>query len=566
MTPESRPGRPLLTDFQLTSIGKYGTKQDVAAGDILFAAGDETYDLFVVLEGDVDIVEHFGKPKQTVLATYGPRQFLGEMGLLTGQRVYLTAIVTAPGRVLRIPYRKVQRIMAQEVELSELILRAFLVRHSKLTQRGSGLKLIGSRFHPDTHRLLEVMARNRLSSTWLDLEGSPDAEEVLQRLHIDPAELPIVFVPGSQVLRNPSTFELLSALGLAAPAVEHHTEVCDLAIVGAGPAGLASAVYGASEGLATTLVEETALGGQAGTSSRIENYLGFPAGLSGEELATRAALQAQKFEARILLASRAAALSSGANVHEVRFEDGRAVAAKAVIIATGAHYNRLPLDRLDRFEGVSVYYAATQMEAQACAGGPVTIVGGGNSAGQAAIFLASVCSEVRIVIRSKSLAHSMSRYLIDQIERHDRIHVIPGTEIVGLTGKTSLEGVEIRERANQTTSLLPTAGLFVFIGATPCTAWLEGQLAEDEHGFLMTGPDVPTEALPLPEQAPLFLETSRPGIFAVGDVRSRSVKRVAAAIGEGSMAVRLVYERLQTLGLVGANSSGADSLTRAGTG
>jgi thioredoxin reductase (NADPH) len=469
--------------------------------------------------------------------------------LLTGQRVSLTARVIVAGRVLRIPNTQVQVIMAQEAELSEVILRTFLVRHSQLTQRGSSLKLVGSRFHADTRRLLEVMARNRLSSTWMDVETSPRAEEVLQYLNLTPADLPIILIPGAQMLGNPSTPELLNALGLAAPHVPNQSDVFDLLVVGGGPAGLAAAVYGASEGMKTTLAEETALGGQAGTSSRIENYLGFPAGLSGEELAARSALQAQKFGVNFMLASRVVSLSPGIDSHQVRFEDGEAVAAKSLIIATGARYNRLPLERLSMFEGVGVYYAATQMEAQACAGGPVVIVGGGNSAGQAALFLAQNGSEVCVAIRGDSLGRSMSRYLIDQIVADPRIRVLPRTEVVGLVGKKRLDGVELRDNATGNTFTLSIRGLFIFIGATPSTEWLDRQLAEDENGFLLTGPDIPPSSLDEPEHLPLLLETSRPGTFCVGDVRSRSVKRVAAAIGEGAMAVRLVFERLQATGL-----------------
>jgi thioredoxin reductase (NADPH) len=324
--------------------------------------------------------------------------------------------------------------------------------------------------------------------------------------------------------------------------------VCDLLVVGGGPAGLAAAVYGASEGLTTTLAEDTALGGQAGTSSRIENYLGFPAGLSGDELTARAALQAKKFGVRVKLASQAIGLSSGEDTHEVTFEDGDVVSAKSVIVATGARYNRLPLDRLSELEGVGVYYAASQMEAQACGDKAVVVVGGGNSAGQAALFLARTCVEVHILIRRDSLSDTMSRYLIDQIEHHPQIQVSPHTEVCGLIGDSVLEGVEVRHNISNVTSTLSISGLFVFIGAAPSTAWLGGQLAQDEHGFLLTGKDVPAALL---ESAlePLLLETSRPGIFCVGDVRSGSVKRVATAIGEGSMAVRLVFDRAQARAL-----------------
>ena len=307
-------------------------------------------------------------------------------------------------------------------------------------------------------------------------------------------------------------------------------------------------MYGASEGMATVLAEDTALGGQAGTSSRIENYLGFPAGLSGEELAARAALQAQKFGARIKLAAKAVSLSPAASVHRVRFDDGDEITAKSVIIATGARYNRLPLARLAEFEGVGVYYAATQMEAQACRAGPVAIVGGGNSAGQAALFLSRSSAEVHIIIRGETLETSMSRYLINQIERHPRIMVTPRTHVAALLGTGQLEGVELLDASRQQTSALAVRGLFVFIGAEPSTQWLAGQLAEDARGFLLTGSNIPEAQLDDAGRMPLFLETSRPGIFAVGDVRSGSVKRTATAIGEGSMAVRLVFERLQATG------------------
>src|ERR1700704_5209789 len=312
-TPPELPGyRPVLSGPQLDVLRRYGAEQRVAMGDVLVRDGDETYDLIVLLEGEARIVEHYAQPDEFVIVTYTPGEFMGEIGLLTGQRAYLTAVVSAPGRILRIAVEQVHTVMDQELELSELILRAFLVRHSRLTRLGSGLTLVGSRFDIDTRRLLEVLSRNRLSSKWLDLEGEPEAEALLRRLKIPVADLPIVVVPGSELLRNPSSRALLDALGLAAPVADEGgpPEVCDLLVVGGGPAGLAAAVYGASEGLTTTLAEETALGGQAGTSSRIENLLGFPAGLSGEELAMRATLQAQKFGVRIKQAARAMSLSS----------------------------------------------------------------------------------------------------------------------------------------------------------------------------------------------------------------------------------------------------------------
>jgi thioredoxin reductase (NADPH) len=377
----------------------------------------------------------------------------------------------------------------------------------------------------------------------------PEAEETLRQLDVSTSDLPLIIAPGGALLSNPTDHELLVALGLTAPPVDDEAGVCDLLVVGGGPAGLAAGVYGASEGLRTVLVENTAIGGQAGTSSRIENYLGFPAGLSGEELAERAALQAEKFGVRIDLGAAAVSMDSTGDSHRVTLDSGEVVAARSVIIATGARYNRLPLDHLSDFESVGVYYAATQMEAQACSGGPAVIVGGGNSAGQAALFLARACTQVLIVIRGDALARTMSRYLLDEIARDSCITVATQTEVVGLMGDGHLEGVSLRDNRSGEVVTHPTCGLFIFIGATPCTQWLDGQLATDEDGFLLTGNDVPSSSLDHAGYEPLLLETSRPGVFCVGDARSRSIKRVATAIGEGSMAVRLVFDRLEASGV-----------------
>jgi thioredoxin reductase (NADPH) len=545
----SAPGRsPALDAGQLEVLRRYGTERDVAAGEVLFADGDETYDLIVMLDGTAEIVQGYGRLGATHIAGYGRSQFLGEIGMLTGQRAYLTAVATSAGRILAVPVAQLRVVMAHESGLSDLILRTFLLRHSILMRRGAGLTLIGSRFDPDTRRLLEVLARNRLVWTWLDLEASPEAEALVRGLDLPIADLPAVIIPGGPLLRNPGGRALLDALGISGTEGPYPAGVCDLLVVGGGPAGLAASVYGASEGLATVLAEDTALGGQAGTTSRIENLLGFPAGLSGEELAARATLQAQKFGVRIKQAARAMSLSSADGLHQVSFDDGDTVAARSVIIATGARYNRLPLDRLAEFEGVGVYYAATQAEAQACGPNPVAVVGGGNSAGQAALFLSRSSAEVHVIIRGESLQTSMSRYLTDRIEQDSRITVWPRTEVTELTGAGRLQGVRVSRASHPGEAELAIHGLFVFIGAQPRTGWLAGQLAEDSRGFLLTGTGIPAAALGDQAATPLFLETSRPGIFAVGDVRSGSVKRAAAAIGEGSMAVRLVFDRLTSTG------------------
>jgi thioredoxin reductase (NADPH) len=440
------------------------------------------------------------------------------------------------------PAARLRGLVAEDEELSNVILRAYLARRSLLIDLGAGVKLVGSRYARDTRRLREFLARNRMPYHWLDLEDDEEADTLLQALGVEPAETPVV-VGGRGVLRNPSNAELGAMLGLGSRGAP--PPLCDLVIVGGGPAGLAAAVYGASEGLDTQAIDAVAFGGQAGTSSRIENYLGFPTGISGAELAERAGLQARRFGARLVVPAEAVGLVREDGHYAIQLAGGEVVNGRTVIVATGAQYRKLDVPELERYEGVGVYYAATQAEAQACAGDPVLIVGGGNSAGQAALFLSQHAAGCRLLIRGDDLAKSMSRYLIDELDRRQRLELLTRTEIVELKGDAALEAVVIRDTASATSRELEARALFVFIGASPHTDWLEGHVAMDEHCFLLTGRDVQGERLAgYGDERPFFLETSQPGIFAVGDVHSGSIKRVASAVGEGSMAVRLAHQRL----------------------
>jgi thioredoxin reductase (NADPH) len=537
---EGAPGGafPALSDEQLAVVERFGEEREFEAGQTLFREGDVAYDFYVVLSGRVAIVAEFGGPRESTVVEHGPRSFVGEYSLLAGQAALFTAVAREASRVIAVSPDGFREIVDSEPTLSEVVLRAFLARRVMLISQGVGLRLVGSRYSPDTRRLIEFVTRNRVPYTWLDLERDPTAEALLRDFSVEPAETPVVFV-GAHVLRNPSNDEVAVALGRPAPR-RRPEDVLDLVVIGAGPAGLAAAVYGASEGYSTLCIDDSAIGGQAGTSTRIENYLGFPAGLSGGELATRALLQAEKFEARILVPCEAVGLDQDEGLHRLRFGAGDEVHTRAVIIATGARYRRLELERLAEFEGLGVYYAATHAEAKMCAGDAVAIVGGGNSAGQAAIFLADRTRQVHLVIRRGDLAETMSRYLIDQIERHERIELLSHTEVRELLGTETLEGVVLEDNRDGSRRTLDARALFAFIGAAPHTDWLEGQLELDSRGFILTGRDLPdADAV-----GRLPLETSRPGIFAAGDVRSGSIKRVASAVGEGSQAVRFVYDRL----------------------
>ena len=543
-TPDRYGAYPRLSDDQIEALAAHGQRRRTRAGDVLFGEGDERYDFVVVLDGTVAMVEGYGRENR-VVSVHGARRFLGELSLLTGSASFLTAVVDQPGEVLLVPVERARELFTRDVALGDLVLRAFIARRSILIGLRAGLRIIGSRFSPDTRRLREFASRNHLPHTWIDLEEDAGAEALLREIGVAVEETPVV-ISADRVLRNPSNTELARVLGLRAKAPGDGT--CDLVVVGAGPAGLGAAVYAASEGLSTVVLDATAAGGQAGTSSRIENYLGFPAGISGLELATRATIQAQKFGALITVPAEATALARDDGHYEIALGDGGSVHARTVLIATGAQYRKLDVPRLEHFESTSVYYAATEIEALACRGGPVAIVGGGNSAGQATVFLSEHATHVVLLVRGDSLLSGMSRYLVDQIHRLSNVTVLLHTEVRELVGDEILEALVVEDRQTGKRRTLPASALFVLIGAMPHTSWLGDQVALDEHGFVVTGfglpsPTVAGDGQPAPHQ-PLLLETSLPGVFAAGDVRSGSTKRVASGVGEGAMAARFVHEHL----------------------
>jgi thioredoxin reductase (NADPH) len=537
-TPDRQGAFPRLGPDALEALARHGRRRETVPGELLFREGDDAYDFFALLSGTVEIVEELGRPGERVLGVHGAGRFLGELNLLTGEQVYLAARVVEAGEVLQIPARTLREIVSGLPGLGDLILGAYLARRAILIGVGAGPRVIGSRFSPDTRRLRVFLSRNRLPHGFIDLEEDAGAETLLRELGVEPHETPIV-LRAEQLLRNPTNAELAVALGMRPPTGGE--EVSDLLVVGAGPAGLAAAVYGASEGLSTTIAEAVATGGQAGTSTRIENYLGFPAGISGMELADRASLQAGKFGARLLVPARAAGFAPEGDRFRVDLDDGSTLEARSVVVATGARYRELGVPRLDELLGLGVYYAATAMEAQMCRGARVAVVGGGNSAGQAAMFLSRTVSRVTVLVRRPDLAETMSRYLIDQIDRTPNIEVRGHSEVAAVAGERALEGLAVRDRRTGAVAPLDVSALFVFIGAEPRTAWIGDALERDHRGFLLTGRELDG---PARDVDPLLLETSRPGVFAVGDVRAGSVKRVASAVGEGAMAVRLVHQRL----------------------
>ena len=532
-TPDLQGAFPRLSDAQIAALDAQGQRRPIQPGDVLFAEGDRDCGFFVVLAGRVASVEGHGTPEERVIAVHGTGRFLGELSLLTGEGAWYSAVALDAGEVLAVPVARLRELVARDPAFGDLVLRAYLLRRSILIGLGAGLRIVGSKYSPDTRRVRDFAARNRLPYRWLDLEADPSAEGVAAQFGVTPQDTPLVIVHG-RLLRNPSNAELAAAIGLPAPSEPQAS--CDLLVVGSGPAGLSAAVYGASEGMRVIVLDATAAGGQAGTSSRIENYLGFPSGISGAELAERALLQAQKFGARFAVPAEATSIEQDDGHYRVRLSDGTSLASALVVLATGVRYRRLDVPRADYFEKMSIYYAASQAEALLCAGDPVAIVGGGNSAGQAAVFLSAHATQVTLIVREGDLGEHMSRYLIDQVTRIPNVHVMTNTEVRELHGDRALEAVTVADHRTGARRTVDARALFVFIGMAPCTGWLGGLVGLDDRGFVRTGPGLDGADRSL-------LETSQPGVFAVGDVRAGSAKRVATAVGEGAMAIRLAFER-----------------------
>jgi thioredoxin reductase (NADPH) len=536
---------PKLTPAQIRRIAAHGHIRAILRDEVLVEQGDSDVPFFVVISGEIEVVRHAGSV-ETIVTVYDAGQFTGEVNTLSGRRTLFRWRVTKSGEVIELDRQHMLALVQTDAELGEILMRAFVLRRLELVAAGMGdVVLIGSMHSAGTLRIKEFLVRNGYPYSYIDLERDLDVENLLDSFHITASEIPVMICRGEIVLRNPSNLEIASCLGFN-DAIDQ-TKVRDLVIIGAGPSGLAAAVYGASEGLDVLVLETSTPGGQAGSSSRIENYLGFPFGISGQDLTGRAYLQAQKFGAEILIA-KCTRLVCEYKPYVVEVENGARIPARTIMIATGAEYRRPPLKNLSRFEGLGIYYATTLVDAQSCDGGEAIVVGGGNSAGQAAVFLAERAKRVHMLIRSDSLAKSMSRYLIHQIEETPTIVLRPNTEIVTLEGGKNLESVRWQNNQTGQAEEHKIGHVFVMTGADPNTGWLDGCVALDTKGFIKTGADLLPENLnaavwPLARQ-PYLLETSLPGVFAVGDVRGGSIKRVASAVGEGSIAISFVHQVL----------------------
>src|SRR6516162_1245963 len=537
---------PTLTAAQIHRIATHGRARSVRPGEVLVEQGDKDIPIFVVISGELETVRPSGA-HETPITTVPPGQFTGEVNTLSGRRALNRIRARQPSEVIEVSRENVLALVQTDGELSQILMRAFILRRAELFTQGLGdVTLVGSNHSADTLRIKEFLARNSHPYSYVDLDRDSDVQTLLDQFHIFVSDIPVVICRGETVLHNPTNQEIAVCLGYNQDVDQAH--VRDLVIIGAGPAGLAGAVYGASEGLDVLLLETYSPGGQAGSSSRIENYLGFPSGISGNSLASRAYIQAQKFGAQMLLA-KGMRLICDRKPYVVELENGGRIPARAIVIATGAQYRRLAVENLSRFEGVGIYYGATFIEAQLCKNEEVIVVGGGNSAGQAAVFLAEGAKHVFVLVRSDGLADTMSRYLIRRIEETPNITLLSHTEIVALDGAGHLERVTWRNNQTGKTEERAIAHLFVMTGAVPNTAWLDGCVVLDANGFIKTGPALSAEELnaakwPLARR-PYLLETSLAGVFAAGDVRGGNVKRVASAVGEGSIAISFVHQVLR---------------------
>jgi thioredoxin reductase (NADPH) len=537
---------PILTESQIRRIAPHGRSRSIAAGEILVEQGDENIPVFVLISGELETVRPSGAHEKLITIVV-PGQFTGEVHTLSGRRALVRVRARQLSEVIELARDKVLALVQTDGELSQILMRAFILRRAELFTQGIGdVTLLGSNHSADTLRIKEFLSRNGHPYAFVDLDRDSDVQSLLDHFHIALSDIPVVICRGAIVLRNPTNQEIADCLGFNQAVDPGH--VYDLVIVGAGPAGLAAAVYGSSEGLDVLVVEAYSPGGQAGSSSNIENYLGFPSGISGNNLASRAYIQAQKFGAQMLLAN-GTKLTCDRKPYVVELENGSRVAARAVVIATGAKYRRLAIENLTRFEGVGIYYGATFVEAQVCKGEEVIVVGGGNSAGQAAVFLAETAKHVYILVRSAGLADTMSRYLIRRIEDTSNITVLGHTEIVALDGGDHLERVTWRNNQTSKAEEKNITHVFLMTGADPNTPWLARCVVLDNKGFIKTGPDLSEQELnaakwPLARR-PYLLETSLPGVFAAGDIRSGNVKRVASAVGEGSIAISFIHQLLR---------------------
>ena len=542
---------PHLSDEQIDRIRPSGHVRNVQPGDILFSPGDTNVSFYVLLSGRLEIVQPDLNGERTV-TSHGPMQFTGEMTMITGQRCLVLGRVTEPGEFLELSGDAVRSLVAKDAELSEVLMRAFILRRIALFNAGYGnVILMGSRHSSQTLQLREFLSRNAYPHTYVDLDTDRDSQMLLDRFHVTPSEVPVVICNIRGVLRNPSIQDLAGCLGLNSNIDADGLR--DVIIVGAGPAGLAAAVYAASEGLDALVIETNSPGGQAGSSSKIENYLGFPTGISGQELAARATTQAQKFGAHMMIARSVVRLNCDQRPYEVLLDRGERLRTRSIVIATGAQYNKPKLSNLADYEGKGVYYGATYIESQLCGGEEVVVVGGANSAGQAAAFLSQTASKVHMLIRSGGLSDTMSRYLIQRLTENPKIQLHWNTEITALEGDGSLERVTWQDKKTGETGTCEIHHVFVMAGASPRTEWLRGCVALDGKGFILTGRELELAGIPdgqpswRLERGPLMLETSLPGVFAVGDVRAGNVKRVASAVGEGAISISLVHRALAEL-------------------